>query len=38
LGGKSVFVRLAIENLDRSLVSGLVSGRGQGASWNSLGA
>jgi hypothetical protein len=42
LGGECVFVALAIKNLDRRLVRGLVSGflsgRGQGPSWNSLGA
>jgi len=31
LGGECVFVALAIENLDRCLRSGLVSGRGQRA-------
>ena len=32
LGGKSMFVAFAVENLDRRLGSGLVNGRGHGPS------
>ena len=36
LGGESGFVGLGVENLDGGLLSGFLSSRGQGPSWNSL--